>query len=874
MTGQHFALHVIPKLPERLRRLEELAANLWFSWHRPTRHLFEMLDRELWWQSGRNPKLFLRCVDQGILEMAAANDTFMSAYRRAIAEFDAYQEQPLQGYQPAGLGTDDLIAYFCAEFGYHESFPIYSGGLGILAGDHCKTASDLRLPFVAVGLLYHQGYFSQRIDEHGQQLAEPAWIDPDRAPVSPALDTEGREITVNLEFPRRALQVKVWQAMVGRIRVLLLDSDLAANDSADREITRVLYGGDRELRLQQELVLGVGGVRALRQAGLTPRVWHINEGHAAFSLVERMRELCANGLDFGSALEAVAASSVFTTHTPVTAGHDVFEQEQVQSYLKPLLAGLDLPLDLILRLAPDGMQGSGFNMTRLALSAARHVNGVSRVHRQVSARICAPAWPEVEAEENPVGYVTNGVHVPTFMQPEWSELLEQHLGAGWRYQLMDRGLMEQILDVPDGRFWYVRQQVKSAMLRGLRERLQRQYARNQLSEAHVQRLLRFIDPERPDVLIVGFARRFATYKRANLLFQDLGWLQHIVDRDQRPVVFVFAGKAHPQDLPAQQVLREVQEVANRPEFFGKILLVENYDMGLGRLLTSGVDVWLNTPIYPMEASGTSGMKAAINGTLNLSVLDGWWAEGYDGENGWAIPPSPRSQDSAAQNSHDARTLYEILQDEVIPLYYERDERMGHSPGWVQKCKRSMASILPHFNMQRVVHDYACRFYGPAARSGSAMAAGDFARARELAAWKERIQAHWPGVTLRSLADPAPEISHEGAAKIELAVFLDQLSPDDVRVECVVEREMCSELTVPYRQFADRGNSEYGVRWREDGAVYVQPFSCAGELGESGQWRFVLELRPPWSGALRYRVRVVPAHASLGHPYEMGLMRWL
>ncbi|MCC5794058.1 MAG: alpha-glucan family phosphorylase [Chromatiales bacterium] len=873
MTGQRFPLHVLPELPARIDRLSDLAGNLWFSWHRPTRKLFDMLDRQLWWKTGRNPRVFLRCVDQGILEMAAQNDTFLAAYRRVLAEYDAYMEQGAEAYAPAGLERDDLVAYFCAEFGYHESFPIYSGGLGILAGDHCKTASDLRLPFVAVGLLYRQGYFNQKIDEHGQQHAEPALIDANGAPVRPVHTEQGEELLVELQFPGRVLRLRVWQADVGRIPVLLLDSDVPGNDSADREITRQLYGGDRELRLQQELVLGVGGVRALRAAGFAPRVWHINEGHAAFMIIERVREHLASGKEFPAALEAVAANTVFTTHTPVAAGHDVFDEQMTTGYLQPLLGNQALPVELLLRLGPDTGGHGGFNMTRLGLSGSRHVNGVSRVHRHVTARLCGPAWPEVPPDENPVGYVTNGVHVPTFMRTEWADLLDQQLGPSWRWQMMDRGLIEQVMDIPDGRFWYVRQQIKSRMLAGLRARLEHQYSRNQLSEAHAHRLLRYLDPGQPDALVVGFARRFATYKRANLLLNDLGWLRDIVGNGQRPVVFVFAGKAHPQDIPAQKVLQEVQRVASMPEFSGRLLLVEGYDMGLGRLLTAGVDVWLNTPVYPLEASGTSGMKAAINGTLNLSVLDGWWAEAYDGSNGWAIPPSPHNQAAEERDIHDSRTLYEILQDEVIPLYYERDERLGYSPDWVSLCKRSMASVLPYFNMQRVVHDYACRFYGPAARRGALLEAEGLAAASRLADWKARVAAHWAGVTLRTASTSPGSPGSGSPVTLEVEACLGELSPADVRVECIVARELCSELSVPVRQFADRGSSEYGVRWLDGVPCFVAAFTPV-EGGSGGFSRFRLSLEPPWSGMLSYRVRIVPHHELLAHPYEMGLMCWL
>jgi starch phosphorylase len=873
MSGHEFTLHIEPRLPDRISRLGELASNLWFSWHRPTRHLFEMLDRDLWRRTERNPRVFLRSIDQGLLDVAATNDTFLAAYRRALSEFDAYREQGTGAFRPAGLGEDDLIAYFCAEFGFHESFPIYSGGLGILAGDHCKTASDLRLPFVAVGLLYRRGYFSQRIGPDGQQIADDARVTPQDAPVAPALDAAGNEIFVNLHLAGRDVAVHVWRADVGRIPLLLLDTDLPQNDPADREITRQLYGGDSRTRLRQESVLGIAGVRALRATGFAPRVWHINEGHAAFQIVERVRELTTAGQPFAAAMEAVAGSTVFTTHTPVSAGHDVFDPHLLLEHLGGFVGQLGVSAEEFIDVGREHPGHGGFNMTRLALAGSRHVNGVSRLHRQVTAGICAGAWPEVDPAENPIGYVTNGVHVPTFMQSEWSELLDQHLGPAWHFHLSDRELIQRIEDIPDGRFWYVRQQVKISMLHGLRERLRRQHERNEQSAAHIHRLLKYLDPERPNILTVGFARRFATYKRATLLLQDLGWLRQIVDHDDRPVLFIFAGKAHPQDHPGQQLLRELHRVSTLPEFLGKLLVVEGYDMGLGRLLTSGVDVWLNTPVHPMEASGTSGMKAAINGTVNLSVLDGWWAEGYDGTNGWAIPPSPAEVDPAARDHHDARTLYEILQDEIVPLYYARDERLGYSPGWVKVCKRSMATNLPHFNMQRVVTDYATLFYGPAARRGVELAADDLARAKALAGWKTRVRGAWPGLVLRAVATAPPRADFSVPVTLAVDVHLNGLTPADVQVECVVRRALCSELTAPVRQFADRGSGGYGIRYIDGEPVYVQPFEAL-EPRADGWYRYQLELRSPWCGAQRVQVRAVPRHGELLHATELGLLRWL
>jgi starch phosphorylase len=873
MAGQEFSLQVSPRLPKRLARLTDLANNLWFSWHRPTRQLFGALDRDLWLRVGRNPKVFLRCVDQNVLDLAADNETFLASYRRVLAEFDSYLDQGLTAYGPAGLAEDDLVAYFCAEYGFHDSVPLYSGGLGILAGDHCKTASDMRLPFVAVGLLYRQGYFTQRIDEHGRQIAEYRLTPAENMPVVPATDPAGREVVVRVAFPGREVAVRAWRADVGRVPVLLLDTDVPGNGAEDRRITQVLYGGDKAMRIEQEIVLGVAGVRALRAAGFAPTVWHMNEGHPAFQVLERARELTARGLPFAAALEAVAACSVFTTHTPVTAGHDVFPRDLVLSYFADHLRELGITADEFMALGRHGDDDRQFNMTRLAVNGARSINGVSEIHGGVSAQILAGAWPDVAPVENPVGYVTNGVHVPTFMREEWSELLDQHLGASWRFQLMDRQLIEGVMHIPDGRFWYVKQQVKSEMLSALRARLERQHTRNRVSGAHIHRLLKHVDPDNANVLTIGFARRFATYKRATLLLSDLGWLREIVDTDERPVVFIFAGKAHPADEPGQRLMQEVHRVANLPEFFGKILLVEGYDIDLGGLLTSGVDIWLNNPIYPMEASGTSGMKAAVNGTVNLSVLDGWWAEGYDGTNGWAIPPAHHNGDDGERDRQDARTLYEILQDDVIPLYYRRDEKLGYSTGWVEICKRSMASVLPVFNSNRLLHDYACSYYGPAAAQGRRITGADHAPARELAEWKARVRAAWPGVALRLAQPVADHVAFDGRVTLEVLAKLNGLAPADVRVECVLHREICSQLTVPVKQYSRHGRVPEGLRHRGHETVFVAALRPAGAGGE-GEQAYRLELEPPWCGRLRYEVRALPQHAGLTHPYETGLMRWL
>ena len=516
-------------------------------------------------------------------------------------------------------------------------------------------------------------------------------------------------------------------------------------------------------------------------------------------------------------------------------------------------------------------------MTRLALRGSAAVNGVSKIHGRVSSRLCANLWPDVPPAENPVGFVTNGVHVATFLRHTWAKLFDEHLGADWRERMTDRAMMARIEAIPDALFWDTSQKVKSQMLRVLRERLTQQYQRNGLSEAHVHRLLKFLDPDKPDVLTIGFARRFATYKRATLLMADLGWLEQLVRNEERPVLFVFAGKAHPADEPAQAMMREIQRVSSLPPFVGKMLLCEGYDLGLGRLMTSGVDIWLNTPVHPFEASGTSGMKAAINGTVNLSVLDGWWAEAYDArrdfKNGWGIPPAHDEQGDADRDRQDSTTLYETLQDEVVPLYYARDERLGYSPEWVQLCKRSMASVLPAFNSERVLRDYLRDFYVPAARHGRAMAADDFKVARELGAWKEKVRAAWPGVALKLLDSPATEISFAERVTLEVEVALNGLAPRDVRVECQVRRVLGSELVVPVQGYAENRRPKHGVDDLEGRAVLLAPFT-PGDVDGAGICRYRLELQPPWAGTLQYEVRAVPEHPHLSHPYELGLMRRL
>ncbi|HEY5896558.1 MAG TPA: alpha-glucan family phosphorylase, partial [Burkholderiales bacterium] len=626
--GTRYQLEVNPKLPKRLARMEELAGNLWYSWDRASRGIFARLNPALWDEVGHNPKAMLKRVDEQRLIDAASDPAFLDSLTRVLAAFDAYHAEPPFRQNGGGFKPDDLVAYFCAEFGVHESLPLYSGGLGILAGDHCKAASDFKLPFVAVGLLYRQGYFVQTIDAEGKQRAEYHDSEFNDLPIEPVRKNDA-DLVFELAFPGRKLFVKVWQARIGHVRLFMLDTDLPENSERDRAIAHRLYGGDRTTRLEQELVLGVGGARALEAMGLKPTVWHINEGHAAFLILERMRGLVASGMPLETALEAVAANTVFTTHTPVPAGHDQFNDATVTPYLKSCFGELNL---MPLARPPSG---GDFNMTALAIRGARYVNGVSRIHGGVSQRLLKDFWPQVTPEENPVGYVTNGVHVATFLAPEWSEVLDRFLGVGWMHRLGHPGIWEKIRDIPDHIYWSVRQDIKARMLHMLRHKLALQHLRNHGSESHLERMLRYCDPTKPNVLTIGFGRRFATYKRATLLFNDLDNFRRIVGDKDRPVVFLFAGKAHPADEPGQELIRTLVHMSGQEEFQGRLLFIEGYDLHIARRLVSGVDVWLNNPVHPLEASGTSGMKAGMNGVVNLSILDGWWDEGYDGQNGWA-----------------------------------------------------------------------------------------------------------------------------------------------------------------------------------------------------------------------------------------------
>ena len=849
--GTHFVIEVNPRIPQQLARLEELANDLRYSWDPSTRAIFSRLNPGLWDALGHRPKALLKRVDEKRLLEAAADPAYLNDYNRVLSAYDAYHaERSTRADKPPVADESNVVAYFCAEFGFHESLPIYSGGLGILAGDHCKAAGDIHLPLVGVGLLYRQGYFHQTIDSDGSQRAEYHDSDFDDLPILRALREDGSELHVQIELPGRGVAARIWQVRIGRVKLYLLDTDLKENASHDRGITFRLYGGDRTTRIEQELVLGIGGVRALEALGVKPRVWHINEGHAAFLILERIRGAMRQGLEYDAALEAVAANTVFTTHTAVPAGHDHFSEEMIRAYLAGLARDLGLAPEKLLALG-QAVIGEEFNMTSLAVRGSRHQNGVSRIHREVSAEILRGMWAQIPVEESPLAHVTNSVHTPTFLAVEWFDVFDRFIGHDWSNRLGDAATWARLSEVPDQIFWSTRQHLKSQMLHLIRYRLGQQDLHNHGSEAHLARMLRLADPENPNVLTIGIGRRFATYKRATLLFKDLDSLRALVSDAERPLLFIFAGKAHPADVPGQDLMRDIMRVAKMPEFEGRILLVEGYDLQLARRMVSGVDVWLNTPLYPLEASGTSGMKAGINGVINLSVLDGWWGEGYEGDNGWAIRPVSTSLERERRDREEAHILHEILRHQVIPMYYDRGSS-GYSATWIAMAKRSMASVLPRFTSSRMLHEYASAAYLPAARQGRRLTENGFAGARLLAAWKKRVREAWPGVAVRRLDTPAPRMAFGEKLCAEVGVRLNGLTPADLIAEMVLSHEQ-SESGSPPAHHA---------------------LTAAGAATAEGEQLFRLEIDPALCGKLGYRLRVYPCHDLLTHPLELGLMLWV
>ncbi len=833
---------VLPKLPDAIGRLSELAYNLYWTWQPRAWSLYRDLDPESWEAYGHNPVRTLLEVSMGAMEAAAANPQFVERYQAVMADFDAYmaKEDTWATHHAADLKP---VAYFSMEYALHESLPIYSGGLGVLAGDHCKSASDLGLPFTAVGLLFHDGYFRQVFSGDGWQEERYDRLDVTTLPLRPLTDERGEERRISLDIGGRAVQARIYEVQIGRIRMLLLDADVPENHPEDRQLTARPYGGDSEMRLKQYMLLGIGGVRALRAAGASAEIWHMNEGHAGLLNLERIRERVAEGMEFYAAHELTAGSTLFTTHTPVPAGNDAFGLDLVDRYLGEWPGQLHTSREELYSLARnEAMEqgGPAFNMTVFALRMSRMANGVSRLHGQVSRDMWKDLYPGLYPEEVPIGHVTNGAHNLSFTSQRMRDLLDTVMPADWRERLHERAVWENVEKLSDAQLAEVQRAMKADMIDFVRARQREMLLRNGAGAAqlsHIQNLLS------PDVLTIGFARRFAIYKRATLLLRDRERLSRIVNDPERPVQFVFAGKAHPADQPGKALIQEIYQVSQLPEFRGKIVILENYDMNVARHLVQGVDVWMNNPRRPLEASGTSGMKASFNGSPNFSVLDGWWVEGHqsDDSNGWSIGEEREYADQNVQDEADAISLYTTLEQTIIPLYYDRNAQ-GDAEGWERRVRKAIETVSAQFSMQRQVIDYVEGYYLPLSRRREILLADGVRRARELAEWKAWIRGQWPQVSITASGEPLPATAQPGQVlELTAQVSAGRINPEELRAEVVLRRRQQVER-VPMQLQAD------GRHW----TAHIS-------LDRSGMYDI--------------GVRLYPFIEGLSSDFEMGLVKW-
>ncbi|KJS17586.1 MAG: alpha-glucan phosphorylase [Peptococcaceae bacterium BRH_c4b] len=835
-------ISVKPKLPEEIKRLKELAYNFWFSWNTNARALFRKINETLWDDVNHNPVKFLLHVNEEDLEDIAQNDEYIKDYNRVFADFDRYMNRKTWFEKIYPQYNTAPVAYFSAEFGLHESHPIYSGGLGLLAGDHLKSASDLGIPLVGVGLLYRHGYFNQAINRDGSQVAQYLHHTFSERPIIPVAD--GKEKLISVEMSGRTVYAKVWKCLVGRITLYMLDSNIPQNSLEDRKITDQLYGGDRETRISQEILLGIGGVKALRLEGINPAAWHINEGHAAFLILERIRELVAGGLSFETAREIVSSNTLFTTHTPVPAGHDLFSAEQIERYLGNLYEQLNIEREDLLELGWDE-ERKEFNMTLLALRISSYCNGVSKLHGEVTKEMFSYLYPGVPVEEVPVHYITNGVHTGSWLAQEIKDLYYIYLGEDWHENITDRNVWKKVREIPDNLLWAVHQSLKEKMISFARKNLKKQRLRNQEPTNRVKEVEQFL---RPNVFTIGFARRFATYKRAGLLFLDRERLEKLINNPHMPVQIVFAGKAHPADTAGQELISQVYSLSNEEPFKGKIVFLENYDIHMARILVQGVDIWLNTPRRPMEASGTSGQKAAANGVLNLSILDGWWPEGYNGENGFAIGEKKHYDSEDMQDRDDCYSLYATLEEKVLPAYYGLDGAFPRE--WLRMMKNSIVTISPVFSTERMVQEYSERFYIPSIKRWSYFTEDNYSAARRFKDFKQAITENWQHVSINRVETNANrEINVGSLLKITAYVHLGPLCPDDV------------DLEVVYGNITDRGLTN----------ISISPMTYE-DSGEDGAHRYLGQLILP-QGTYGYTVRVIPGHQDFVRKFELPLIIW-
>ncbi len=837
---------ILPHVPRRIERLNDLANNLYWTWQPAARSLFRRLDRDLWERVGHSPTATLRDVAQDKLEAAARDEGYLARYDAIVADFDTYLSQQQSWFKRQDYG-EHVYAYFCAEYGWHEAVALYSGGLGILAGDHTKAASDLGVPLVGVGLWYPEGYFHQQVDAEGQQEAVYERLAPTDMPFTAARDAEGREARVSVTLQGRDVELRAWEIKVGAVSVYLLDTDVPENAPEDRSLLSRLYGGDQSTRVAQEIVLGIGGVRMLRKLGIHPTSWHMNEGHSAFMGLERCRELVEQGMSFAEAREFVSAGTVFTVHTPVAAGNDAFPFELVNQFFGGYWGSLGLNQQQFLDLARhDHGWGPVFSMPALALRFSSARNGVAELHGETSRRIWSDLWPEVPTAEVPIGHVTNGVHAATWVAPEITELNSTVLPGDWASRLDDAEMWQDVKNLEGDKLWEVRKALKQQTVAFFRKRVSRQRIRQGASPTAIQNTNKLFNPQ---TLTIGFARRFATYKRATLIFRDLERLERILTNPDKPVQLVFSGKAHPADKPGQELITTIHTLSQDPRFIGKIIFIEDYDMAVGRAMTRGVDVWLNNPRRPLEASGTSGQKAAMNGVLNLSILDGWWPEGYNGQNGWAIGMGANYSDPDLADDADADALYDLLEREVVPLYYQRDAQ-GIPQQWLERSKDAIATVSPAFNAQRMVKDYVRTYYAPASERAATMQHNDYAPASELAEWRKNVNANWHTLYFSAKA-PKDTLKRIGdSISVEAVLNTRDLDLNDVRVELVY---------TPEEDELQRN-------------LHTVPMQCV-ETYPDGGCLYRAEFEPEISGRLAYGTRVYPVHEHLANDFDTRLIRW-
>ena len=841
---------VIPRLPEPLLGLKELAQNLYFSWHHEIEDIFVQMDRDLWERTEHNPVLFLSRIPQTALEELAQDEFFLQRLSTIVEDQRRYVQR--QGASIPGFSAGQVVAYFSAEYGIAHCLPLYSGGLGVLAGDHLKAASDLNLPMVGVGLAYREGYFRQYLTHDGWQQERYPVNDFEQMPLIPVRDAQGRRLVAQVPMAGSPLFFGIWRVQVGCVPLYLLDSNIPENTPARREITARLYGGDLEMRLQQEYLLGIGGVEALRCLGISPAVYHMNEGHSAFAGLARVREFMAQGLAFEAAAELVAQGSVFTTHTPVPAGNDRFPPELVERYFAQFAQELGLAWKVFLALGRENPHDDRepFCMTVLALRLSRVSNGESLLHGEVSRRMWAAVWPQFPAEDVPIASVTNGVHFPTWVAPDLSSLYDRFLGSSWREDPDHQRVGEKFGVIPDIELWRTHERLRERLVDFVRTRLRRQIQARGGRAWEVEAAENVLDPA---ALTIGFARRFAAYKRAFLLLKDPARLSRLVNDPERPVQFVFAGKAHPKDTEGKRIIQELINLCQSSEFRHAMVFLEDYDMHVARHLVQGCDVWLNTPRRPLEACGTSGMKAMANGVLNVSTLDGWWDEAWRPDNslGWAIGSGEEYDDAEYQDFVESQILYNILEKDVVPLFYERG-RGSFPREWVRRMKRALQVLGPVFNGHRMLEDYARMAYRPAMDAVHRLSEDHFAPVRELAAWRMRLMTGWDALAVREVrAAHTGEVYVHDAVSVEAQVWLGSLTPEDVSVEIYAGPvDGLGHFTTR------RTTSMEPVGLTEDGWMRYQGRAMAEDTGKFG-----------------FTVRVVPRHPLLRDPHDLGLVRW-